>query len=169
MYCKEAIQFALNLSNGAVMTMIDEMRDRATTFPTANGGCHPLWVLGHLAVVEGSIPAILFGDKNPAAGWERYFGQDSEAVADTKAYPPFAEVREKYRQLREANLKLLESLSEEDLNKPTVAPPKGLEHEFSTYGKAFLVLALHQTMHRGHVTDARRTAGRAELSVAASA
>jgi hypothetical protein len=39
-------------------------------------------------------------------------------------YPPFAEVREKYRQLREQNLKLLESLSEADLDKPTKAPPK---------------------------------------------
>jgi len=30
-----------------------------------NGGCHPLWVLGHLTMVEGMIPAALFGDKNP--------------------------------------------------------------------------------------------------------
>jgi uncharacterized damage-inducible protein DinB len=57
-------------------------------------------------------------------------------------------------------VKLLESLSEEDLDKPTKAPPKGREREFATYGQSFLVLALHQTMHRGNVTDARRAAGR---------
>jgi len=46
MQTKDAIRFALNLSNGAVLSAIDEMSGAATTFPTPNGGCHPLWVLG---------------------------------------------------------------------------------------------------------------------------
>jgi hypothetical protein len=146
------------------MSAIDAMSDAVTTFPTPNGGCHPLWVLGHLALIEGMVPAVLFGDKNPAAEWQKYFGEDSEAVDDASAYPPFAEVREKYLQLREQNLKLLESLSEADFDKPTVAPPKGREREFATYGSSFLVVALHQTMHRGHVTDAQRAAGRVRLT-----
>ena len=168
MQAKDAIQFALTVSNGAVISVIDEMKDAATTFLTSNGGCHPLWVLGHLTLVEGMIPAVLFGDKNPAAEWQPLFGENSEPVADGKAYPSFAAVREKYLQLREQNVKLLESLSEADLDKPTKAPPKGREREFATYGQSFLVLALHQTMHRGHVTDSRRTAGRTALAMQAS-
>ncbi len=168
MQTKDAIKFALTVSNGAVLSVIDEMSGAATMFPTPNGGCHPLWVLGHLTLVEGSIPAIFFGDKNPAAEWQSYFGENSEPVADASAYPPIAEVRKKYQQLREQNLKLLESLSETDLDKPTMAPPKGREQEFATYGQSFLVLALHQTMHRGNVTDARRAAGRAALATQAS-
>jgi uncharacterized damage-inducible protein DinB len=125
-------------------------------------------VLGHLTLVEGSIPAILFGDKNPAAEWQQYFGEGTEPVADASAYPPFAEVRAKYRQLREKNLSILESLTEADLDKPTKVPPKGREREFATYGQSFLVLALHQTMHRGNVTDARRAAGRAALATRAA-
>ena len=65
-------------------------------------------------------------------------------------------------------MQLLESLTEEDLNKPTTAPPKGREREFATFGQSFLVLALHQAMHRGHVTDALRAAGRASLTVQAA-
>ena len=168
MQTKEAIQFALTVSNGAVLSAIDKITDAATTFPTPNGGCHPLWVLGHLTLVEGMIPEILFGDKNPAAEWQQYFGEDSKAVADAGSYPPFAEVRKKYLQLREQNLKLLESLSEADLDKPTKTPPKGREREFATYGQSFLVLALHQTMHRGNVTDARRAAGLATATRAAN-
>jgi uncharacterized damage-inducible protein DinB len=168
MYTKDAIKFALTVSNGAVLSVIDEMSGAATTFPTPNGGCHPLWVLGHLTLVEGMIPAALFGDKNPAAEWQQFFGEGSEPVADAKRYPPFAEVREKYLQLREHNLKLLESLSEADLDKPTKAPPKGREREFATFGQSFLVLALHQTMHRGNVTDARRAAGRAGVATRAA-
>jgi uncharacterized damage-inducible protein DinB len=168
MHTKDAIKFALNLSNRAVLGVIDDMSDAATTFPTPNGGCHPLWVLGHLTLVEGMIPAAFFAEKNPAAEWQQYFGENSESVADAGAYPPFAEVREKYLQLREQNLNLLESLSEADLDKPTKAPPKGREQEFATYGQSFLVLALHQTMHRGNLTDARRAAGRTALTAQAS-
>jgi uncharacterized damage-inducible protein DinB len=168
MQTKDIIQFALTLSDGAVLSVIDEMSDASTTFPTLNGGCHPLWVLGHLALIEGSIPEILFGEKNPLEQWQQYFGTGTEPVADTGKYPPLSEVREKYIQLRERNLKLLESLSEEDLDKPTSTPPKGLEHEFGTYGQSFMTLALHQTLHRGHVTDARRAAARKVLATQAA-
>ena len=125
-------------------------------------------MLGHLTLVEGMIPAVLFGDKNPGAEWQQYFGEDSKAVSDAGAYPPFAEVRKKYLQLRERNLNILESLTEADLDKPTLATPKGREKEFATYGQSFLVLALHQTMHRGNLTDARRAAGRTALATQAS-
>src|SRR5258708_7370667 len=168
MHTKEAIKFALTTSNGAVLSVIDKMSDAATTFPTPKGGCHPLWVLGHLTMVEGMIPEVLFGDKNPVAEWQKYFGEGSEPVNNDGAYPPFAEVREKYLEMRERNLRLLESLSEEDLNKPTNAPPKGREQEFATFGRSFLVLALHQMMHRSHVTDALRAAGRTALAARAS-
>jgi hypothetical protein len=160
MQTKEAILYALTLSDRAVLSVIDEMGDAPTTFPTPNGGCHPLWVLGHLALVEGSIPAVLFGKPNPAAEWQPIFGDKSQPVSDRAAYPSFAEVRAKYAQLRESNLKLLESFSEADLDKRTEAPPKGREKEFDTYGRSFLTLALHQMLHRAHVTDARRAAGK---------
>ena len=158
MQTKDAIQFALTLSNKAVMSVIDEMSGVPLTFPTPNGGCHPLWVLGHLTFVEGAIPAVLTGEPNPVAAWAPLFGQDSQPVANVAAYPPFAEIRATYTRLRERNLALLASLSDADLDKPTVAPLKGREREFATYGSSFLVLALHQMLHRSHVTDARRAA-----------
>ncbi|HET6955119.1 MAG TPA: DinB family protein [Vicinamibacterales bacterium] len=158
MQTKEAIKFALTISNRALLNVIDEMSGAATTFPTPNGGCHPLWVLGHLTLVEGMIPAALLGEPNAAVDWAPYFGENSEPVADPAAYPPFAEVRARYVQMRERNLQLLDGLSESDLDKPTVAPPRGREQEFATFGRSFLVLALHQMIHRSHVTDARRAA-----------
>jgi hypothetical protein len=54
---ERAIKFALTASNGAVLSVIDEMSGAATTFPTPNRGCHPLRVLGHLTLVEGMIPS----------------------------------------------------------------------------------------------------------------
>jgi hypothetical protein len=40
--------------------------------------------------------------------------------------------------------------------------------EFATYGRSFLTLALHQAMHRGNATDARRAVGRAALAARAA-
>src|SRR6266436_4181694 len=75
MHMKDAIKFALTISNGSVLSVIDEMSDAATTFPTPNGGCHPLWVLGHLTLIEGMIPAALFAGKNPAEEWQQYLAR----------------------------------------------------------------------------------------------
>lgn len=168
MHSKEIIQFALKVSNHAVLSIIDEMGDAPTTFPTANGGCHPLWVLGHLTIIEGAIPELLLGEVNPVEIWQQYFGNGTEPVADTDKYPSLSEIREKYLQLRERNLKLLESLSEEELDGPTRTQPKGLESEFATFGKSFMTLALHQMSHRSHLTDARRSAAVTALAAQAA-
>jgi uncharacterized damage-inducible protein DinB len=140
------------------MGEIDKAIATATTFPTPNGGCHPLWVLGHLTLVEGFVRPVFYGEENPLAKWAPLFGQETVPQADASAYPSFAEIREKYKELRKSNLALLQSLSEADLDRPTKAPPPGREKEFATFGQTFLVLALHQTMHRAHVTDALRAA-----------
>src|SRR6266849_1503583 len=105
-----------------------------------------------------AILDFLFGETNPLEHWQQYFGNGTGPVADTSKYPPLPEVRVKYIHLRERNLKLLESLSEQDLDKPTSTQPKGLEREFATYGQSFMTLALHQMSHRSHLTDARRAA-----------
>lgn len=167
MQTKEAIQFALTLSDRATLSAIDQMSDTPTKFPTPNGGCHPLWVLGHLTIIEGMIPAVLFGEENPVAEWQKHFGESSEPVDNAGAYPLFSEIRAKYSELRAKNLKLLESLSEDDLDKPTKAPPLGREKEFATFGRSFLTLALHQAIHRSHVTDAQRAAGRMAAAISA--
>src|SRR5260370_21159172 len=72
MQTKEAIKFALTVSDRAVLSVIDEMSGAATTFPTPNGGCHPLWVLGPLTLVEGTSPASLFCGKKPAPESPQY-------------------------------------------------------------------------------------------------
>ena len=111
--------------------------------------------------MEGLAYEILAGKKNPAGEWAALFGQDSTATDDVAQYPPLEEVVARYMQLRRKNLQLLDSLSEIDLDKRTPWQPKGVEEHFSTYGKALLTLALHQMAHRGQITDAIRSAGRA--------
>lgn len=160
MTTKDAVRFALGLAEGAFLPSIDTMADAPLTYPTNNGGCHPLWVMGHLAVVEGMLAAMLTQGHNPAGDWEPLFAQDSVAVSDADRYPSFAEVRATFLGLRRDNLKRLDAMTEADLDRATPWQPQGLEEHFATVGKAFLTIALHQTMHRGQVTDAIRAAGR---------
>jgi uncharacterized damage-inducible protein DinB len=120
-------------------------------------------VTGHLAFAEGIVQAAIFGEQHPVEHWGPIFGPGSEAVADASKYPPFAEVRAQFAKMRAANLQVLESQSEADLDLPTVWQPPRLEQIFKTRGTTFLALALHQMSHRGQVADARRAAGRERL------
>jgi uncharacterized damage-inducible protein DinB len=160
-YTKDAIRFSLNLANRAMLSSLESIQDSPLTFPTPQGGCHPLWVLGHLTLVEGLTYELISGKPNPVSEWAPLFAPNTTPVADASLYPPFREIRARYLEMREKNLQLLESLSEADLDTATKNPPKGLEDIFATYGKSFLALAFHQTSHRGQITDAVRAAGRA--------
>ena len=160
MYTKDAIRFSLTLADQAVMQSVPAIEDAPLTFPTPNGGCHPMWVLGHIAFIEALTHEMLAGEANPIANWGAMFGPTTSACADASQYPAFSEVVARYTQLRKRTLQLLDSWTEADLDKKVANPPQGLEEHFATYGKALLTVALHQTMHRSHITDAVRAAGR---------
>src|SRR5205085_11579877 len=114
--------------------------DVPLTFPTAKGGCHPLWVMGHLALVEAMTHELLVGEANPIANWGALFAPGTIPTADAAQYPPFQEVRNRYTQLRKRTLQLLDSFSEADLDRRVANPPQGLEEHFATFGKALLTL-----------------------------
>lgn len=159
----DLIRHTLALCDKATLTLIDDMRDAPLTQPTARGGNHPLWVLGHLTWVEGNVPTTLFGEKNPVEHWGPLFAFGTEPQADASVYPSFDEVLQTYRRLRERNLKVLDEIGESGLDRPTKSPPKGLEEALGTFGKTFLTIAIHQMSHRGQVADARRAIGRKPL------
>lgn len=156
----DVIRAAMQFSDKAVLELIEDMRDEPFTQPTPRGGNHPLWVLGHITLIEGNIPKVLFGEPNPVARWAPLFAPGTEPKADPAAYPSFDEVLRTYRDLRARNLQILQQLGDAGLDRPTAAPPRGLEHVLGTAGDAFLTIAMHQMSHRGQVADARRTAGR---------
>ena len=166
MFTKDAIHYSLTLANRAVLDTLAGVADAPLTYPTENGGCHPLWVMGHLAFVEGMTHQLLGGD-NPVAHWGELFGQDTTPVADATQYPAFATVRDQYVALRTRTFELLDGMSETDLDTPTPWQPAGLEEELATYGRTLLTVALHQMAHRAHLGDAVRTAGLGRQSLAA--
>jgi hypothetical protein len=156
----DLIRWTLRKTDEWTVGAAEDMRDAPLTQPTARGGNHPLWLLGHLAVVEGSIPQILFGEPNPVELWRPLFGQGTRPTTEAGAYPPFDEVLATYRDLRAKNLARLEEIGEEGLDLAPAAVPPGFEDEMRTRGHTLLVIALHQMSHLGQLTVARRAAGR---------
>ena len=65
----DLIRWALRKTDEWVLGAAEDMRDAPLTQPTPRGGNHSMWVLGHLALVEGEVPQLLSGEPNPVAHW----------------------------------------------------------------------------------------------------
>ncbi|NOX58387.1 MAG: DinB family protein [Planctomycetes bacterium] len=162
----EFIKASIEASRDLTLGLIDDMKDAPVTMPTAKGGNHPLWVLGHLAYSEANIiHHVIGGKENPLIEWKEMFGDGREPAAEESAYLPWDKVRKTFDEVRAHTLSVLSELSDEDLDKPTKNCPPGREAFFGTVGGCFVVLGLHPVMHRGQVADSRRMAGRPTLFV----
>ncbi|MEN8007341.1 MAG: DinB family protein [Candidatus Krumholzibacteriota bacterium] len=155
----DLIRDNLKKSSDRVLARVEEMREHCVVYPTVNGGGHTLWVLGHLAYIEGLVIRVFMqSEPNPLADWEELF-DGTDTTGDLNRYPPFDQVLAKCREMRERTVTILDSLTEEDLDKVCVNTPKGYEDTFGTYRLCLQYVADHWYMHRGQLADARRAAG----------
>jgi len=155
------IKMSLGTSKAFTLGLIDDMKDAPLTQPTAKGGNHPTWILGHLAYAEANIVNhMILGNENPLIEWKEMFGGGSEPVAEAGHYPSLDELMKKFEEVRTQTLSVLEGLSDDDLDQPSKnCPPERMDF-FGTVGKCFMMASLHPTLHYGQVADARRTLGR---------
>jgi DinB superfamily len=149
----------LNKSRDRVLARVEDMKEHNVVFPTPKGGCHTLWVLGHLAYIEALVVrAFMLGGPNPLAEWKQLF-DGPDPSGDVNEYPPFDQVLARCREMRESTIALLESFTEDDLDKASANAPHGWADTFGTYRLCLQYVADHWYMHRGHLADARRAAG----------
>jgi len=164
MQSKNLLKMNLETCKFMLLPMIEDMKDAPLTFPTAKGGNHPLWVLGHLAYSEGKLlREMMLGESNPLAKWAGIFSDGTEPVGDANKYPPLDEVMSKCLEIHQATVALLDSMSEDDLDTASKNCPPEYEGFFGTYRQCFQQVASHWHMHQGQVADARRAAGRKPL------
>jgi hypothetical protein len=156
----DLIRWAMRKTDEWTVGAAEDMRDAPLVQPTSLGGNHPLWILGHLTVVEGDVPKFLFGEPNSAEHWRPMFGQGTQPTTDAGAYPPYDEVLAAYRDLRAKNLERLDQIGESGLDESPATMPPGPNDETLTRGQLLLLIALHQMTHLGQLADARRAAGR---------
>lgn len=157
---RHQIEFSKQLTAG----LLADMQDAPLEFPTASGGNHPTWIAGHLAYAEANlIHHMLEGNENPLLEWKSLFGAATEPTSDASMYPSLSELLAKWNEVREHTIKFLDTLTDDDLDKPSLNAPPGREEAFGTFGKVLTMVAHHPLMHRGQVADSRRAAGRDRL------
>ena len=130
----DLIRWALRKTDEWATGAAEEMRDAPLVQPTPRGGNHPLWVMGHLAVVEGSVRQVLSDEPNPVEHWKPLFWQGTTPTTDAAAYPPYEEVLATYRNLRARNLAQLEAIGDDGLDEPPAVVPAGFEEGMRTKG-----------------------------------
>ncbi len=158
------IRMQLENSASVTLALIEDMKDLPLTFPTSKGGNHPLWVLGHLAFGEARIiQEVMLGRPNPLAHWQELFATGTQPVSDAARYPSFDEVMQAFKEVRSNTLKVLDSLTDADLDQPSKASPPERKKFVGTFAGCFLFTSINFINHRGQVADAHRMAGRKPL------
>lgn len=155
----DLIRENLKRSEEIVLARVEDMREHCMVCATPRGGSHTLWILGHLAYIESLVIRVFMrGESNPLADWEEMF-DGADVSADLTIFPPFDQVLGESRRVRASTISLLDSYTEDDLDKVTENTPAGVERLFGTYRRCFQYTADHWFMHRGQLADARRAAG----------
>lgn len=155
----DLIKDNLKRSENIVLSRIEDMQGHCMVSPTPKGGCHTLWILGHLAYIESLvIHTFMLGKLNPLADWEAVF-DGAQVSEDVNHFPSFDRVLTECRKIRSSTISLLDSLTEEDLDKASENVPERAEELFGTYRRCFQYVADHWFMHRGQLADARCAAG----------
>lgn len=156
----DLIRQNLERSEEIVLARIEEMRTHGLV-PTTPGGCHTLWLLGHLACIEAMvILEIMLGEANPLADWKTVF-DGTEIPEDAELFPPFDEALAACRRMRSSTIAALEAFEEDDLDQPAANLPEGSEAAktlFGTRRQCFQYAADHWYMHRGQLAESRRAA-----------
>ena len=157
------IKAELEMSKGWLTPLAADMADAPLTAPTPNGGNHPLWVMGHMAYSEANLLHIfILGDENPLAEWKDMFAGGSQPVDDAAAYPAFEEVMAKFDAARAETLAYLDTITEDDLDKSSLAPEE-YQAFFGNVGQVLAMMTIHHSFHGGQLADARRAALREVL------
>lgn len=154
---------SLDGSKSWALNLLGDMKDDPLTQPTDRGGNHPLWLLGHIALGEAALlDECIQGKPNRFESWKPLFAGGTEPVPDASIYPSFDQVLEACEQVRIDSLAYLESLSDDDLDKPCNDPAQG--PAFGTIGGCYAAMIAHTMHHAGQAADARRAAGKAVLA-----
>ena len=163
MNTKEFIQLSLAMSKNWACQLLESMTDQPVAQPTAKGGNHPLWVLGHLVFAESNLlDEFMRGKPNRFPEYAELFGPGTEPHTEAAKYPGMDQLFADWDKTRADTLAFLDSLSEADLDKSSAAPEDYAEF-FGTYAKCFSAMIVHTTFHAGQVADARRAAGHKPL------
>ncbi len=155
---------AHKLSDAQLLPMFEDLRDAPLETPFTGGGNHAHWILGHLTYSEGHlVDEVMRGLPNPRHELRERFRGGTLPDPSGTGYPGYDDLLREYLAARAATLDLLATLTDDDLDRPTLHTAPETAMYFGTYGACLLVSATHGLTHRGQLADIRRRLGRRKL------
>jgi len=127
---------------------------------TCEGGVHPGWVFGHLAMVGHGMCKRL-GAEGAGLDEDRFkslFGLGTQALDDASRYPAFEELVASWRRAHERLDAAAASASPDVLDQPN--PNARMKAVLPTlHDLASFVMTAHEAMHLGQISTWRRSRG----------
>ncbi|MBL8818420.1 MAG: DinB family protein [Planctomyces sp.] len=162
MQSKELLIMANQHAYTLTMPLTEDLRT-ASLVPPTPGGNHAHWVVGHLLFSEGRFQQIMKGGENPFEELQSYFRGQSTPRSDGSGYRAYGDLLSSLQSQHQTVISLLQTLTEDELDRPSQGCPPGFEPFFGTWRHVFLMRSMHWMIHRGQLADCRRAAGREPL------
>jgi len=162
METRQILQLALQMSYDWNSELLNDLRDEPLAQPTANGGNHATWLVGHAICSRGGLMQMIRGDESPYAKWDHLFQGGTEPQTDPTIYPAYDELLEAYRDIHHKSLNALETTPSTQFDQAPEAVPESYREfpDFESVGRLLLFIAMHEMSHRGQLADIRKSLGR---------
>ena len=162
MQTKDAIRAAMDLSAMVYKGYLSDLDDEQLMIRPGEGCNHLAWQTGHLIAAEVSLLESICPGKGAQLpdGFAEAHSKENASSDDPARFETKTRYFELMEQIRQATLKALEELPDEDLDKPS---PENMREFCPTFGHMFLLIGTHPMMHAGQAVPIRRQVGKPVL------
>lgn len=162
MNAREAIRLGINQADMIVRMYLNDFQDSDLLIRPVPGANHIAWQLGHLLssshrISEAVAPGV--GAPLPE-GFEAKYTSESSKLDSPGAFHSKATYLALYEQHIASTRKVLETITDADLDKPS---PESMKNYAPTFGDAMALHGSHWLMHAGQWAIVRRKLGKAPL------
>lgn len=153
------IKSELNLPTSVVQGYLQDLSDEDLLRRPVENANHIAWQLGHLIVAEHDLNNMVCPDSMPALpeGFVEKHSKETASSDDPAAFCTKDEYLACMAEQRAGTLALLDTLSDEDLQKPS---PEHLQVFGGTVGAVIAGQSAHWMMHAGQWVIVRRQLGK---------
>ncbi len=162
MNAKQAIRQNIDMSNMICQSYLSDLTDAELLVRPVPGANHIAWQLGHLLQSEHEMVETAFPGTMPPlpAGFKEKYTSETSQLDSPGAFHPKSVYMGVYEEQRSGTLKVLDRLSDADLDKPG---PEKFKDFLKTIGELFNLQGAHWLMHAGQWAVVRRKLGRKPL------
>jgi hypothetical protein len=155
MNAKDVMNHAYGMSENILNAYLGDLNDADLLLRPVEGQNHIAWQLGHLISSERMfVEGVQPGSCPPLPdGFDENHNKDASTSDDSKKFLTKQKYLELFQAQRAATKKVLDSLSDADLDKPG---PERIRQFCPTVGATFGLLGEHVLMHVGQFVSVRK-------------